>query len=237
MIDWCDLSELQHYFVSYSTADRRFVEPIVQVLRTATTDVFLDRDSIAPGDKWKDVLTERLQTADTLVLFWSHNAEKSKWVTREWHTAAGAGKRILPVLIDDTPLPEALGDFQWIDFRYLRRRQTLMLRAVIACATLVVVQFAVYPLAKYYDMIFDTGRDLYDKTSLPEYSHQYHVPVEASPPQPSNGHSALLVGEFFLTLFIVSLALTGIMLFIRYRQKARTSTEGAAEIHASLNSG
>jgi hypothetical protein len=231
------MSELQHYFVSYSTADRRFVEPIVQVLRTATTDVFLDRDSIAPGDKWKDVLTERLETADTLVLFWSHNAEKSKWVTKEWHTAAGAGKRILPVLIDDTPLPEALGDFQWIDFRHLRRRQTLMLRAVIAFATLVVVQFAVYPLAKYYDTIFEARRDLNEESNLRKLSQQYDVPVEASPPQSSNGHSASFVGEFFFTLFIVLLALTGIMLFIRYRHKARTSTEGAAEIHASLNSG
>lgn len=140
------MTDIQRYFASYSTADRRLVEPIVRILRTTKAAVFLAHDSITPGEKWEEVLAQRLKSADTLVLFWSRNAQESEWVTTEWKTAARTGKRILPVLIDQTPLPAPLATFQWIDFRYLADRRRLMARIVIACVTLIILQFAAYPL-------------------------------------------------------------------------------------------
>lgn len=51
--------------------------------------------------------------------FWCVHSSGSKYVEREWQTGLRAGKRLLPVLLDNTALPDALGRYQGVDFRRL----------------------------------------------------------------------------------------------------------------------
>ena len=50
-------------------------------------------------------------------MFWCRHASESKEVSSEWQAAVEQGKDVLPLLLDDTPVPSELGAFQWIDFR------------------------------------------------------------------------------------------------------------------------
>jgi hypothetical protein len=50
-------------------------------------DVFFDRKSIRPGEKWKEKLRDEIDRRDIFWLFWSRKAMKSPWVDWEWRTA------------------------------------------------------------------------------------------------------------------------------------------------------
>lgn len=104
-------------FVSYSHADSDFVAPVVSLLRATRAVVFLDADTIRPGKKWRDEIEQALQQADLVVVFWCHHSDASAEVGREYERALTLGKDILPVRLDSSPLPAALGEFQYIDFQ------------------------------------------------------------------------------------------------------------------------
>jgi hypothetical protein len=107
----------KRFFISYSRADKDLVEPIVQLLRTAPTDVFFDIDSIEPGDIWTDRLERAIKGASSFVIFWCDHSANSAWVRKEWTFAVGNKKRIIPVFLDSTGLPDELKTFQGINFR------------------------------------------------------------------------------------------------------------------------
>ena len=104
-------------FVSYSHADTSLVAPIVVLLRVSKALVFLDSDSIPPGKRWRDELGTAISEASVVVVFWCHHAKTSREVEKEFKAAIALGKDVLPLLLDETPLPTDLADFQYIDFR------------------------------------------------------------------------------------------------------------------------
>ena len=106
-------------FVSYSHEDIGLVQPVVRLLRATEDLVFQDLDSIKPGRKWRREIEEALYTAQLVILFWCYHSSRSAEVRREYEFALTTGKDVLPVLLDTTPLPEPLNEFQWVDFRLL----------------------------------------------------------------------------------------------------------------------
>lgn len=105
------------FFISYSRRDSNLVGPVVALLRASRAHVFRDADSLEPGKKWRDQLSEAISDAEVLVLFWCHHAVESSEVGNEYRDAIAKGKDVLPLLLDDTPLPESLAEYQYIDFR------------------------------------------------------------------------------------------------------------------------
>jgi hypothetical protein len=110
-------SQTINVFVSYSHADASLVAPVVRLLRVNRSLVFQDTDRIPPGKKWRDEIAKALAESTLVVVFWCHHACRSDEVSKEWRTAIELDKDVLPLLLDATPLPSELGDFQWIDFR------------------------------------------------------------------------------------------------------------------------
>jgi hypothetical protein len=110
-------SQTINVFVSYSHADASLVAPVVRLLRVNRSLVFQDTDRILPGKKWRDEIAKALAESTLVVVFWCHHACRSDEVSKEWRTAIELDKDVLPLLLDATPLPSELGDFQWIDFR------------------------------------------------------------------------------------------------------------------------
>jgi len=98
-------------FVSYSRKDGNQVEQAVELLEAGGTDVFRDIDDIQYGDRWEDVIRTQLAEAERVLVFWSLNAQLSEWVKREWMIAISMNKRVVPILLDTTPLPVELGQF------------------------------------------------------------------------------------------------------------------------------
>jgi hypothetical protein len=104
-------------FVSYSHADASLVAPVVRLLRVNKSLVFQDTDGISPGKRWREEIAKALAESNLVVVFWCHHAFRSNEVSTEWRAAIEQGKEVLPLLLDATPLPSDLGNFQWIDFR------------------------------------------------------------------------------------------------------------------------
>lgn len=98
-------------FVSYSRKDSPQVEKAVELLEAGGADIFRDIDDIQYGDRWETVIREKLAEAERVLVFWSSNAQLSEWVNREWSIAIAMQKRVVPILLDPTPLPLELGQF------------------------------------------------------------------------------------------------------------------------------
>jgi TIR domain len=104
-------------FVSYSHDDAVLVTPVVKLLRLNEALVFQDLDSIELGKKWREQIGRALAEAHLVVVFWCVHSSVSSEVESEYKSALQTGKDLLPVLLDATPLPADLSEFQWIDFR------------------------------------------------------------------------------------------------------------------------
>jgi hypothetical protein len=104
-------------FVSYSHVDASLVSPIVRLLRVNRSLVFQDVDDIRPGKKWREELARGLAESELVVLFWCDHSRQSGEVAKEWGTAIQQEKDVLPLLLDATPLPDQLREYQWINFR------------------------------------------------------------------------------------------------------------------------
>jgi hypothetical protein len=106
-------------FVSYSHKDESIVTPIVLLIRVVAASTFQDRDSIEPGQKWREVLFTTIDLANLIIVFWSQNSANSKEVRKEWTQAINSRKKVVPVLLDSTPLHPALAEYQYLDLRIL----------------------------------------------------------------------------------------------------------------------
>jgi len=104
-------------FASYSHSDASFVKPMVQYLRPTGARVFRDKDNIPPGKKWAAVIASAIEGCRLMYVFWCRHSAASREVQKEYEKAIQLQKDILPVLLDDTPLPKALADYQWVDLR------------------------------------------------------------------------------------------------------------------------
>lgn len=101
--------------ILYSRADSAHMER-VRGLAKAYDDVLIDRE-IPAGMPWRVVLAHAVIGARTVLVVWSARSAASAEVGAEWRLAAAAGVRLVPVLLDDTPMPAELGARQAIDWR------------------------------------------------------------------------------------------------------------------------
>ncbi len=101
--------------VLYSRADADHARR-AQVLARAFAPVFIDRD-LKPGVPWRATIAQAICAADVVLLVWSARAAASVEVEREIETVRRCGVRVVPVLIDDTPLPADLAGVQGVDWR------------------------------------------------------------------------------------------------------------------------
>ncbi len=98
-------------FVSYARKDSDRIRRAVALLEAGGAQVFRDIDDIDFGDDWEQVITRQLQECERVMVFWSANAKESKWVNKEYTLALAQQKRMVPVLLDDTPLPPELSRY------------------------------------------------------------------------------------------------------------------------------
>lgn len=95
-------------FLSYSRTDSERVTPLRDELRRMGYRVFFDAQSIDPGEDWKRRLERSISASRALVLCWSEHTRGSDYITFEYSRAEALHKRILPWLLDKTPLPAML---------------------------------------------------------------------------------------------------------------------------------
>ncbi|MDB5088764.1 MAG: hypothetical protein JWR09_2758 [Mucilaginibacter sp.] len=107
-------------FISYSAYDRQFVSWLVDELKSANVDVWWDQQEVTTGDYIKDKIKEGIQASSAFIIILSKNSAKSTWVKYELNSAlmfkaAENNVRIIPIKIDDFPVPPDLMNYIYVD--------------------------------------------------------------------------------------------------------------------------
>ncbi|MEO1553843.1 MAG: toll/interleukin-1 receptor domain-containing protein, partial [Pseudomonadota bacterium] len=106
-------------FVSYSHSNAETVLPIVQSIEEDGITVWIDRDEMRAGQTWAGQIVRAIKSADQFCLMCSAQAFESDHVRREVYLADKYGKKMVPIRLDATEMPEDIEYFligrQWID--------------------------------------------------------------------------------------------------------------------------
>ena len=100
-------------FVSYASSDRERVAPLVDAMQAQGMTVWWDRH-IETGTSFDRAIEQALQQASAVVVVWSAASINSDWVKAEADSALQADK-LVPVRIDDVPVPMPFGRIQTAD--------------------------------------------------------------------------------------------------------------------------
>lgn len=109
-------------FLSYNKADKEVARAIGAHMTLTGIEVWFDEWEIQAGDSIPGKLNEGLSAFDVFVLLWSADANRSNWVRQELHSAImrainDGSAKIVPCLLDETPLPPLISDRRGVDFR------------------------------------------------------------------------------------------------------------------------
>jgi len=109
-------------FISHNKADEEVAERLSVYLMMERVGVWFDEWEISAGDSIIGKVDEALGACTHFVVVWSAHANTSRWVREELETALamriGSGQpRILPVVLDDTPLPPMLARLKWVELQ------------------------------------------------------------------------------------------------------------------------
>jgi len=104
-------------FISYNRGDRTTARLLAVSLVEQGINVWFDEWAIKPGESITGGIESGLTDADILVLVWSVNAKASNWVGTEVRAylrrrVDDRTLRIVPVMVDDTPLPSLVADYK-----------------------------------------------------------------------------------------------------------------------------
>ena len=95
-------------FISHSSANVKDARAIEKGLEKRGLDVWLDDSEMRRGVVLTDKLQASIRDARSVVLLWSGPASRSRWVATEWLMAIHLGRFIIPIRVDDTPLPQCM---------------------------------------------------------------------------------------------------------------------------------
>lgn len=121
---------MSHVFISYVRDDQSSIDRLCKELRNLGIDVWLDREEIGPGQRWKDAIRVAIEEgAHFLACFSQASITRARTYMNEELTIAVEQLRLrpqdrawfIPVLLDDCELPrrdigggQSLHDLQWV---------------------------------------------------------------------------------------------------------------------------
>jgi hypothetical protein len=102
-------------FISYSTRDLANASALGSWVGSAGAQPFLAEYSAQPGQPLAANILAAIKNCDLFLLLWSQNAKQSDWVPQEIGVARGAGKAIMPVVLQpDIELPGFIQDLKYL---------------------------------------------------------------------------------------------------------------------------
>ena len=108
---------IMNAFISHNTADKDMARLLAIALVEQDVNVWFDEWAIRPADSITGGIEKGLSEADIFVLVWSANTKTSNWVGSEISAyirrrVDNQTLRIVPVMIDGTPLPTLVADYR-----------------------------------------------------------------------------------------------------------------------------
>lgn len=117
-------------FVSHASEDKeRFVLEFATKLRNCGIDAWLDKWEMLPGDSLVDkIFEEGIKNADAMIIVISKYSILKKWVIEELNAGfikkLEKNTKLIPVIIDDCRVPEALKSTVWQHIKDLKNYTT-----------------------------------------------------------------------------------------------------------------
>lgn len=107
-------------FFSHNVQDKDIARSLGGQLNLVGADVWFDEWEIRAGDSIPGKLNEALAGFETFVVLWSEHAARSSWVRAELETAISRARsdsslRVIPVVLDETPVPALLQPLRRVD--------------------------------------------------------------------------------------------------------------------------
>jgi hypothetical protein len=124
---------MSHVFMSYVQENREEVRKLADALRSGKVDVWLDRDSLEPGQRWKEEIRDAIERGMFFVACFSREymSREQSYMNEELTLAIEQLRKrptsrswFIPVLLSGNEIParsigagESLRDLQWVDLR------------------------------------------------------------------------------------------------------------------------
>jgi DNA polymerase III delta prime subunit len=110
-------------FISYAREDAQAASQLAEWLRRAGYITWVDRENLLPGERWDWAITKALRESAAVIICWSsHSISKRGFLQKEIKIALERADEkltddlyILPVRLDECPMPDGLSRFQWVD--------------------------------------------------------------------------------------------------------------------------
>jgi hypothetical protein len=121
-------------FVSYARRDREAVDVLLQDMRRARHDVWVDEE-LTGGQAWWDTILANIRATDLFVIALSPDLLKSRACHAEYEYAVGCGRTVLPVMVAPVSpqmAPPAIANAQILD--YVERTPNAAISLVTALA-------------------------------------------------------------------------------------------------------
>jgi hypothetical protein len=107
-------------FLSHNSADKEYVRKLAAAVALTGAHVWFDEWVIRPGGSIPGSIDQGLAGFTILALVWSRTASESRWVKSEMEAAVARWItddriKLIPVLLDKTPLPALLASVRYIN--------------------------------------------------------------------------------------------------------------------------
>lgn len=132
------MSSPPRVFVSHASEDKeRFVSRFAERLRENGVDAWLDKWEMLPGDSLVDkIFEEGLKDTQAVIVVLSLVSVQKPWVREELNAAfvkrVNTGSKLIPVVIDDCEVPEAIKSTLWQRIENLNSYQESLDRILAA---------------------------------------------------------------------------------------------------------
>ena len=135
-IDVPKREEMHHQvFISYSRKDVEAVNAIRDILEQNGISYWIDKEGIFSGENYKEVIVDAIETAKAVIFVSSVNSNASINVIRELGYAVKQRRRIIPIMLDDTPYAKSvrldISDIHQIEFKDSHTSQKELVTSIL----------------------------------------------------------------------------------------------------------
>lgn len=97
-------------FLSYSVRNSPFAEMIKNKFEEHGLGCYMAEHEIQPGDLFNDIIRDAIKGCEIFCILYTKQSQDSQWITTEWGAAWANNKKIVPILIEQSPdvLPDRL---------------------------------------------------------------------------------------------------------------------------------
>jgi hypothetical protein len=138
---------IRHFdaFFSHASQDYKFAARLVANLTAGELKVWFDDSNTKIGVLLRKQLQSAIDDSRVLVLLWSEDACRSRWVMAEMFTAFHLDRLIIPCALDATPLPQFLQNSLYLDRKRDKTKIADRLGRAIREAAAGANEFAILP--------------------------------------------------------------------------------------------